>query len=116
MDSFEEKLFSLIEKSNADQQRIQELEQTISVLQKEKAELTKEKTHLNNEITKQQNQLSRLEKMANNLPKEFIKPTNIPKIVNNKRKDAATTAELKQQLTVYIEELDRCIAYLSDLS
>jgi predicted nuclease with TOPRIM domain len=109
MDSFEDKAYRLVEMVNAGRQRILELESEKSVLEREKAKLA-------GEVTKQQNQLRQLEKMVNNSPKEFSKPTNIPKIVNNKHNDAETTAELKQQLTAYIEELDRCIAYLSDLS
>ncbi|GAB3917197.1 hypothetical protein [Larkinella terrae] len=109
MDSLEAKAFRLAEMVHAGRQRILALEL-------EKAELERERIKLTNEVTKQQNQLRQLEKMVNNSPKEFSKPTNIPKIVNNKHNDAETTAELKQQLTAYIEELDRCIAYLSDLS
>ncbi|GAB3908354.1 hypothetical protein GCM10028803_43810 [Larkinella knui] len=109
MDSFEDKAYRLIEMVNAGRQRIIELEQEKTALELEKAKLA-------NEVTKHQNQLRQLEKMVNNSPKEFSKPTNIPKIVNNKHNDAETTAELKQQLTAYIDELDRCIAYLSDLS
>lgn len=109
LDSFENKAKRLIELVKAGRQRISELEQENNALEREKAKLT-------NEVTKHQNQLRQLEKMVNNSSKEFSKPTNIPKIVNNKHNDAGTTAELKQQLTVYIEELDRCIAYLSDLS
>ena len=109
MDAFADKAVRLVEMVNAERQRVLELEQANRVLQREKGELA-------DQIAKQQNQLKQLEKMVNNSPKEFSKPTNIPKIVNNKRNDAETTAELKQQLTAYIEELDRCIAYLSDLS
>ncbi|GAB3262753.1 hypothetical protein GCM10027347_28680 [Larkinella harenae] len=109
MDAFEEKAFRLIEKLNQSRERIRELEQARKVLEKENVDLA-------NTVTKQQNQLKQLEKLVNNSPKEFSKPTNIPKIVNNKHNDAGTTAELKQQLTAYIEELDRCIAYLSALS
>ncbi|MGA0559166.1 hypothetical protein ACO2Q8_21085 [Larkinella sp. VNQ87] len=109
MEAFADRVVHLVEMVNAGKQRILELEQANRVLQREKLELT-------DQVTKQQNQLKQLEKMVNNSPKEFSKPTNIPKIVNNKHKDAETTAELKQQLTAYIEELDRCIAYLSDLS
>lgn len=109
MVTFEEKVFRLVEMVKAGRERILELEQAQKVLEEEKADLA-------NQVTKHQNQLRQLEKMVNNSPKEFSKPTNIPKIVNNKHKEAVTTAELKQQLTAYIDELDRCIAYLSDLS
>ncbi|MFC5411200.1 hypothetical protein ACFPMF_17900 [Larkinella bovis] len=109
MDAFEAKAFRLMEMIREGRERILELEQVRKVLEEEKADLA-------NQLAKQQNQLKQLEKLVNNSPKEFSKPTNIPKIVNNKHNDAGTTAELKQQLTAYIDELDRCIAYLSALS
>ncbi|GAB3315745.1 hypothetical protein GCM10027299_05100 [Larkinella ripae] len=109
LDSFEAKAFRLVEQIRQDRERILELEQANKILQKENVELA-------DKLVKQQNRLEKLEKLTTNSPKEFSKPTNIPKIVNNKHNDAGATAELKQQLTAYIEELDRCIAYLNDLS
>ena len=109
IDSFEAKAFRLVEMVNAGRQRILALEQEKIILESELVKLA-------DQLGKYQNERKQSGKMANNSPKEFSKPTNIHKIVNNKRNDAGTTAELKQQLTAYIDELDRCIAYLSDLS
>jgi predicted nuclease with TOPRIM domain len=109
LDAFEEKVTKLVENLNAARQRILDLEKEKTVLEREKADQAEA-------FSKLQNQMKQLEKKATNSPKGFSKSTNFAKIVRNNRNEAETTAELKQQLTAYIDELDRCIAYLSNLS
>ncbi|WP_128544870.1 hypothetical protein [Larkinella soli] len=109
LDTLEKKVTRLVDAINAARQRIRDLEIEKNALEREKAGLA-------DQVAKQQNQIRQLEKIAANSSKGFSKSTNFAKIVNNNRNDAEATAELKQQLTAYIDELDRCIAYLSDLS
>lgn len=46
----------------------------------------------------------------------FLNPKEIGKIVNDNPADMVSNAELKRKLDEYIQEIDRCIAHLSNLS
>jgi len=101
-DAFDKKVVRLVDEIKAARKRIDELETRIA---------ERDKT-----IQEKESEIRELQKKAVNPPKGFSKSTNFAKIVVNNRNDAETTAELKQKLGAYIEELDRCIAYLSNLS
>ncbi|WP_266367883.1 hypothetical protein [Tellurirhabdus rosea] len=82
-------------------------------------QLQAENERLNNTLQQQQQEIRQLQKKVEKaaaIPSSFSKSTNFSKIVSDNRNDTATIAELKQQLTVYIDEIDRCIAYLGNLT
>ncbi|WP_234734958.1 hypothetical protein [Tellurirhabdus bombi] len=105
LDFFESKIARLVVEVQVARARVLELEQENAVLSEKNSE------HL--QLIKQLQK--KAEKEATVSP-SFSKSTNFVKIVNNNRNDTETIAELKQKLTVYIDELDRCITYLGNLS
>lgn len=64
----------------------------------------------------QQNQLKQYQKKGIDSQSIFLKSTNFGKIVSDNLNDTVTSAEIKQKLDEYIQEIDRCIAHLSTLS
>lgn len=102
LDLFEKRLAVLVGEVRYARQRIRELEN--------------ENAGLSELVQKQQQQLKQVQKKTSNEPASFSKSTNFVKIVSDNRTGTTTIADLKQQLTVYIDELDRCMAYLSNLS
>jgi len=104
LDFLENKIARLVVDLEATRARVQELEGL--------------NDRLTTTVQQQQQELRQWQKKAENAAAAapvFSKSTNFSKIVSDNRNDT-TIAELKQQLTVYIDELDRCIAYLGNLT
>jgi|GEM_PF-755000 len=109
LDFLEKKISLLVVETETSRRRIRELEAELAEQQMKLA--SQEET-----IQQQQQQLRQAQKKTLTAPESFTKSTNFVKIVSDNRTNTETIAELKQKLTGYIDELDRCIAYLSHLT
>ena len=82
-------------------------------LRRQLIESNEEREHLRGQVRQQVEQIKKLQKKQESLQNNFQKQFNITKIVNSIGADAKETAELKEKIEAYIQDIDKCIAYLS---
>jgi predicted nuclease with TOPRIM domain len=82
-------------------------------LKKQLAAAEKEKVNLEETIQKQAVQIRSLSKKQESQQNNFNNPLKISKIVSLISADSSETAELKARIDEYIQELNKCIAHLS---
>lgn len=72
-----------------------------------------EKERLRQQVKQQADTIRKMQKKQETLQNNFQKQHNISKIVNSISADAKGTAELKGKIEAYIQDIDRCITFLS---
>jgi septal ring factor EnvC (AmiA/AmiB activator) len=85
-------------------------------LRRQLAEAETERDQLRGQVRQQGDTIKKLQKKQDTLQNNFQKQHNIAKLVRLMTADNADTketAELKGRIEAYIQEIDRCIAYLS---
>lgn len=84
-------------------------------LRRQLTEADGDREQLRGQVRQQADQIKKLQKKQETLQNNFQKQYNITKIVNSIGADAKETAALKGKIEAYIQDIDRCIAYLSQL-
>ena len=102
IDSFEHKVAQLVGHVTRLSNRIKSLED--------------DNTNLRSTIRDQEKQIKELQKKQPGTKQSFTNSKEFGKIVVNNLADTATSTEIKQRLDEYIQEIERCIEYLSTLS
>lgn len=82
-------------------------------LKLELRDVRKENDALKATIKKQTDDMKRLHQKRDNAGKHFLNPREMSKIVSLTNADPKETAELKAIIDECIQELNKCIAYLS---
>lgn len=72
-----------------------------------------ERERLRHQVKQQAEAIRKMQKKQETLQNNFQKQHNISKIVNSINADAKGTAELKGKIEAYIQDIDRCITFLS---
>jgi len=95
------------------ERRLMELLAERNDLRQQLTDANGEREQLRNQVRQQAEHIKKLQKKQESLQNNFQKQNTITKIVNSIGADAKETAELKGKIEAYIQDIDRCIAYLS---
>jgi regulator of replication initiation timing len=79
-------------------------------------QLVLENDTLKDTVREQQKQIREFQKSKTSGTQIVDKSIKFSKIVSDNLAQTADSADIKQKLDAYIRDVDRCIAYLSDLS
>lgn len=108
--------FQIILQLDALIQKTETLTRSLAEARQRVDHLESENKRLQTSIQEQERQLKDLPKKPAELQETFLNPKEIVKIVSDNPASKVSNAELKQKLDEYIQEIDRCIAHLSNLS
>lgn len=106
-------LKDLIAQFNKLEKQLQEVLAERNDLRRQLAYADEEREQLRGHVRQQADQIKKLQKKQETLQNNFQKQFNITKIVNSIGADVKDTAELKGKIEAYIQDIDKCIAYLS---
>ncbi len=82
-------------------------------LRRQLTDSNEERELLRNRVKEQGDYIKKLQKKQESLQNNFQKQFNITKIVHSIGADGKETAKLKEKIEEYIQDIDKCIAYLS---
>lgn len=113
-------LDALIQKTALLMQSLDDARQRIAQLERENEALHESRRDYQNQLKEAKEKEAKLPKEVSKkpaeLPQPFINPKEIGKIVSDNPAKMVSNAEIKQKLDEYIQEIDRCIAHLNNLS
>ncbi len=106
-------LKELIHQFESIEKRLQEILAERNDLRRQLTVAQEDREQLRLHVKQQAEQIKKLQKKQDSLQNNFQKQFNIAKLVNSMSADAKETAELKKRIETYIQDIDKCIAYLS---
>ncbi len=108
-------LDALAQKVEIQSRLLREARQRVKDLETDNAILNKRLLAFES-LEKEPKELKAVPKKPAESPKPFLNPKEMVKIVSDNPTSTVSNAELKQKLDEYIQEIDRCIAHLNNLS